>query len=73
MLRMSNDGGKTWGPEVMRSAGKIGEYGKRVIWNRLGSGRRRVFEVAVSAPIPWRFVGAYLDSTPPLPRVKGSR
>lgn len=73
MLRMSNDGGKTWGPEVMRSAGKMGEYLKRVVWNRLGSARRRVFEVAVSAPIPWRFVGAYLESTPQLPRVKGNR
>ena len=61
MLRMSNDGGKTWGPEMMRSAGKMGEYLKRVRWNRLGSARRRVFEVSVSDPIAWRLVGAYLD------------
>jgi hypothetical protein len=60
MLRMSNDGGKTWGSEVWRSAGKLGEYEQRVRWLRLGSGRRRVFEVAVSDPIPWRLTGAYL-------------
>lgn len=60
MLRMSNDGGKTWGAELQRSAGKIGEYNKRVRWDRLGSARRRVFEVAVSDPIPWRLTAAYL-------------
>ena len=60
MLRLSNDGGKTWGAEMMRSAGKIGEYETRVRWNRLGSARRRVFEVSVSDPTPWRLTGAYL-------------
>lgn len=60
-LRMSNDGGKTWGNEVFRSAGGIGEYSTRVRWNRLGQARRRVFEVAVSDPIPWKLTGAYLD------------
>jgi len=60
MLRMSNDGGKTWGTEQMRPAGKQGEYGTRVRWLRLGSGRRRVFEVTMTDPIPYRIVGAYL-------------
>ena len=60
MLRISNDGGKTWGAELLRSAGKMGEYTKRVIWHRLGAGRRRVFEVSVSDPIPWRLTAAYL-------------
>lgn len=61
MLRMSNDGGKTWGNELWRSAGKIGEYSKRVRWNRCGQARRRVFEVSVSDPIPWRITAAYLQ------------
>jgi len=60
MLRTSNDGGKTFGSERWRSAGKLGRYGQRVIWNRCGSGRRRVFEIAVSHPIPWRVTNAYL-------------
>jgi hypothetical protein len=71
MLRLSNDGGKTWGPEMMRSAGKIGEYSRRVRWNRCGSGRRRVFEVSVSDPIPWRLTAAYL--TPDPVRASGRR
>lgn len=60
MLRTSNDGGKTWVSERIRSAGKAGEYLKRIRWNRCGSARRRVFEVSVSDPVPWRIVGAYL-------------
>ena len=62
MFRMSNDGGKTWGTEQMRGAGKTGEYGKRVRWHRLGNARRRVFEVSVTDPIPWRLTGAYLTA-----------
>lgn len=64
MLRMSNNGGKTWGNETLRSAGRMGEYGTRVIWNRCGAARRRVFEVSVSDPIPWRVLNAYLKVSP---------
>lgn len=71
MLRISNDGGKTWLPEQMRSAGRTGEYGHRVRWNRLGHGRRRVFEVSVSDPTPWRLVGAYLELAGQNPRARG--
>jgi hypothetical protein len=60
MLRMSNDGGKTWGNEHLRSGGAIGAYGRRVRWNRLGAARRRVFEIVVSDPIPWRIMNAYI-------------
>ncbi len=62
VLRLSNDGGKTWPAEMTRSAGKLGEYLHRVRWNRLGCARRRVFEVSVSDPAPWRLTGAYLES-----------
>jgi len=60
MLRWSNDGGNSWSSEQWRSAGKTGEYNKRVIWNRLGSARRRVFEISTSDPIPWRVINAYI-------------
>ena len=60
-LRLSNDGGKTWGAEMQREAGRRGEYWRRVRWNRLGMARRRVFEVVVTDPIPWRLTGAYVD------------
>lgn len=60
MLRFSGDGGKTWSSERWRSAGKIGEYSRRVRWTRCGSGRRKVFEVSVTDPVPYRLTGAYI-------------
>lgn len=60
MLRLSNDGGKTWVTQQIRTVGKSGDYRKRIKWNRLGMARRRVLEVTVSDPITWKVVGAYL-------------
>jgi len=60
MLQTSNDGGKTWGTERWRSAGKIGEYLRRVFWDRLGSARRRVFKIVMTDPIPWKITNAYV-------------
>lgn len=60
MLRLSNDGGHTWGTEQMRTLGAIGNYQTRVRWLRCGSARRRVFEVSISDPVPLRITNAYL-------------
>ena len=62
ILRWSDDGGKTWSNDHETSAGKIGEYSKRVRWNRLGRGRDRVFEIVMTDPVPWRVIGAYLNA-----------
>lgn len=35
-VRFSKDGGETWGSEKQQSIGRTGQYGKRVVWNRLG-------------------------------------
>lgn len=64
MIRLSRDGGHTWGNEVMRSAGKIGEYTKRVRLERLGQARQLVVEISVTDPVPFRIVGAFLDPNP---------
>lgn len=61
MLRCSNDGGKTWGSELWRSAGAVGKYDTRVRWLRIGSGRKRVFEITVSDPVPYRLMGAWIE------------
>jgi hypothetical protein len=61
MLRWSDDGGETWGHERWASAGKRGNFGVRTIWRRLGRGYDRVYEIAVTDPIPWRVIGAYVD------------
>lgn len=60
MMRFSNDGGHTWSPEEWRSAGESGQYGRRVRWGRQGSARRRVYEVSMTDPVPWRLTAAYL-------------
>jgi hypothetical protein len=63
-LRISRDGGKTFFSAGTRSAGKQGEYRKRVRWTRLGSGRDNVFEIVCSDPIPWRIIAADLQVKP---------
>lgn len=63
MLRVSRDGGKTWGNSRTCSAGAQGEYRTRVSWQRLGAGRDLVFELSVSDPIPWRLIDAYVQVT----------
>lgn len=61
-LRRSYDGGKTWGSELSTGAGAIGRYGTRVRFNRCGSGRQWQPEIAVSDPIPWRLLNAYVTT-----------
>jgi len=60
MMRYSNDGGKTWSNEISASTGLTGEYFVRAIWNRCGAGRKRVFEVSTSDPVPYRLIDAYV-------------
>ena len=62
-LRVSPNGGKTWGNERTRSAGALGQYGTRTIWDRCGSGRRWMPEIVVTDPIPWRILGAQVAVT----------
>ena len=67
MLRWSDDGGHTWSNEHWASMGKIGEYGKRVIWRRLGMTtklRDRVYEISGSDPVKIAIMGAELTATP---------
>jgi hypothetical protein len=61
-LNYSNDGGKTWTNAGSRGAGNTGEYDTRLIWNRLGSSRKRSFEFVTSAAIPWRLLGANITA-----------
>lgn len=64
MLRWSNDGGRTWGNEHWIGAGQAGNYETRARWLRLGRARDRVYEIAVTDPIAWRIVDAYLRASP---------
>lgn len=64
MLRWSDDGGHTWSNEHWRSMGKIGVFGYRAIWRRLGMTlklRDRVYEVSGTDPVKIAIMGAELQ------------
>lgn len=62
MLRWSNDGGHTWSSQKTVSVGKIGEYGARARFNRLGAGRNRVWEISMSDPVKFAVLGAIVET-----------
>lgn len=51
-LDISDDGGNTWRTMPQKELGTSGDYTKRVRWQRLGSGRNRVFRCYVSDAVP---------------------
>jgi hypothetical protein len=63
MLRWSDDAGHTWSNEHWKSMGRIGRYGFRTIWRRLGATmkiRDRVYEVSGTDPVRIYIMGAEL-------------
>jgi hypothetical protein len=61
MLRLSKDGGLTWGNEIDMNAGAMGEFTRRVYANRLSRGRNWVAEVTVSDPVDWQMLQCLVD------------
>lgn len=61
VLRISRDGGHTFGNPIFASMGKIGEYTTRARWQRLGYARDAVFQVFTDDPCNVVFLSAYLD------------
>lgn len=51
MLKLSKDGGHTFGTERFAPMGKVGEYKRRCMWRRNGRGRDIVPEVSISDPV----------------------
>lgn len=63
MLRTSSNG-RTWSSERTASAGKIGDFGRRIVWTRCGSSEKLWMpEITVSDPTPWRIAGAEIDGS----------
>lgn len=60
-LQWSDDGGYTWSNEKMMPLGRVGEFRKRMKWNRLGRGRNRVFKVSTMGPIKTVLCDAIID------------
>jgi hypothetical protein len=63
MLRWSDDGGHTWNGERTTSMGRVGQYGTRAIFRRLGMTtklRDRVYEISGTDPVKVAIMGAEL-------------
>lgn len=58
MLRVSDDGGRTWGVERWVGIGGIGQFRARAKFDRLGRFRERVLRFSVSDPVPVTIHGA---------------
>lgn len=56
-LRLSRDGGNTWGNEITVSMGQLGQYVTRVVWNRLGYYRDGAIWLRVTDPVNFVLVG----------------
>lgn len=50
-LRLSKDGGHSYGTERYAPMGEVGEYRKRCLWRRLGSARDVVPEITITDPV----------------------
>jgi hypothetical protein len=50
-LDWSDDGGFTWSNQIQASMGAKGKYNARVIFRRMGQGRKRIFRLWFSDPV----------------------
>lgn len=58
MLQISKDGGHTYGNEVWRDFGAMGQYKMRAVWRRLGMARDWVFKFRITDPVKRVIFGA---------------
>jgi hypothetical protein len=63
MLAWSDDGAQTFSAPHARDGGMIGEYRRRLLWNRLGAPRDRVFELSITEAVSARVIEAYLKAS----------
>lgn len=61
MLKVSDDGGRTWWQAEDQTIGRIGEYQKLVQWYRLGMAQDRAYEISCSDKVPVRLIDADLQ------------
>ena len=61
-LERSKDAGRTWSKrQIGRSAGRQGEYSKRLRWLAQGQGRQLMWRLTTSDPVRWTIIAAYAD------------
>jgi len=60
-MSISRDNGKTWGPEVLKPMGAVGQYRTRVEWRKCGTDREFSFKFRITDPVPVTFVSACIN------------
>jgi hypothetical protein len=60
-LSISRDNGKTWGAQIWKTAGAIGDYKTRVEWRRCGTAREFSFKFTITDPVPLTIVSACIN------------
>lgn len=61
-LQVSRDNGKTYGAEMFKQIGPIGNYRNTIEWTRLGGGNRSyVFKVRVVDPVPFVLISGIVN------------
>lgn len=61
VLQISRDGGKSYGNEMWRSAGLLGDYERIVEWRRLGTSPRFTTKFRFTDPFRRVVLGAYIN------------
>lgn len=59
MMRISRDGGKTWGEERWANEGTVGAYNSRVRWRRMGRFRQIAAKFRKTDQTEWTVLGVY--------------
>jgi len=62
LIRVSTDGGNTFGNATHHDLGHTGEFEKQIKRNRCGQSRQFVFKVSVSSPIKCAILAAVMQS-----------
>lgn len=60
-LEISNNGGYTFGPKLLRSLGAVGRWMQEVRWFPLGTAKDRVFRIRCSDAVPFNVHAATID------------
>ena len=61
-LQISNDGGSTWGPPLLRYLGAVGRVMQRIRWLGLGTSFMRVFRIRCTDDVPFAIYSATVDT-----------
>lgn len=63
ILRLSRNGGATWGNDMILKLGKVGQYKRRAMRRRLGYARDMVFEIRMTDPVYRVVVSANVNAS----------